>query len=103
MNAADAWLDTAAAEGVAPAGIVERVRRRSVRKTQLELDLDGADDAGTLGSFAELPVDRVDARRDDPDLDLAGAGRRLGDVPDLELVDSAEPHQDCGSHEVGSS
>jgi CPA1 family monovalent cation:H+ antiporter len=61
---ADAWLDGAAAQQVAPTGIVERVRRHYERKTQLELDLDGADeDRAKAEAYREVEQGVIAARR----------------------------------------
>ena len=61
---ADAWLERAAAERVAPAGILERVRRHYVRKEQLELDLGGAgEDRAAAESYREVEQGVIAARR----------------------------------------
>jgi CPA1 family monovalent cation:H+ antiporter len=61
---ADAWLERAAAERVAPAGILERVRRHYVRKGQLELDLGGAGEArADAEAYREVEQGVIAARR----------------------------------------
>ena len=61
---ADAWLERAAAERVAPAGILERVRRHYVRKSQLELDLGGAgEDRADAEAYRAVEQGVIAARR----------------------------------------
>jgi monovalent cation/hydrogen antiporter len=61
---ADAWLERAATERVAPAAILERVRRHYVRKEQLELDLEGGDEARAgAEAYREVEQGVITARR----------------------------------------
>jgi monovalent cation/hydrogen antiporter len=64
VAAADAWLERAAADRVAPPKILERVRRHYERKAQLELDLGGdGKDRADAEAYREVEQGVIVVRR----------------------------------------
>ena len=56
--------------------------------------------AWTLRAFAQFPIDRIDARRDDAHFHFTGSDVRLGHVAHFELIDAAESEQQRSFHFV---